>query len=98
MGWLKQRARKWLAASDNEIESNAKVPRGSSINSLSGDDFGGGLNIKIFNATGGRIVKFSSYNENTNKHYETVYLIHSDDDFEETLGQFITLEAIKHGQ
>jgi hypothetical protein len=70
---------------------------GKSGNNIgSSEDFKNPLNITLYNAVGGRIIKFHSYDYDTDKSYETTYVVDSQENFEEALGKFITMEALKH--
>ncbi len=60
------------------------------------DEFPNPLNITIYNAVGGRIVKFWTYDRQTDENSETVYIINNDENFEESLSKFIALETLKH--
>lgn len=53
------------------------------------------LNITLYNAMGGRIIKFSSYDDHNDRNIETTYIVSNDENFEEALGKFIALEAMK---
>ena len=61
-----------------------------------GDDFKDPMNITLYNAVGGRIVKFQHYDRAAGHTNETTYIISSEEDFESALGKFIAVEAIKH--
>lgn len=105
MKWFKQKIAQWAnEGSDMSTNANSQSPglvsnrKSSYADGDCGSDtsFKNPLNITLYNAVGGRIVKFHSYNRKTDQMYETTYIIPSDEDFEKALGQFITLEAIKH--
>ncbi len=108
--WFKRMVAGWVAdaVEDEEQSEDPRVPmsrlvgtggtskKAYSDNQCEGDSFKNPLNITLYNATGGRIVKFHSYDRQAGRSSETTYIIPSEDDFESALGKFITLEAMKH--
>ena len=58
-------------------------------------DADGGLSIQLFKAIGGRIVVFNNYNEKTDRHVRTTYIITDEQEFEKELGKIITLESLR---
>ena len=101
----------WRAEED-EIDDNAKVPsaphhvrnglgRGTRVNKLPSEQyneecFKNPLNITLYNAMGGKIIKFYSYDHQVDKSHETTYIIPSEMDFEVELGKCIAMESLKH--
>jgi hypothetical protein len=55
----------------------------------------GGLNIQVKSAHGGKIVIFRNYDERNDRNVYTTYLIHDNENFEQSLGKIITLESMK---
>jgi len=90
---------KWLLkivdnARNNEIKGSACdcVPE-----TARGDgNFGRPLNITVYNAHGGKIVTFRSYDRHKDRSNEATYIIHPDEEFSESLGKLIAMEEIKH--
>lgn len=78
-----------------------EAPRGLAIASAkyattaSDGDWSDGLNIRIHNAMGGRIVSFNRYDRKSDRNNNTVYVIPDDHDFERELGKLITIESMK---
>lgn len=101
MMWFKRKVAKWVRDANY---NDPKVPAphqgaalGSARKIANGDsEFKNPMNITLYNAVGGRIIKFHRYDRKIDETYETLYLIKSDEDFEKALGQYIALEAIKH--
>ena len=60
------------------------------------DKFKNPLNITLYNAMGGKIIKFYSYDQQIDKSHETTYIIPSEMDFEKELGKCIAMESLKH--
>lgn len=94
MKWFKEKIAKWVEEGNSTRYDQEKCE----VATVMADNmhFKDPLNITIFNATGGKIVKFSTYNERNGESNETTYLVHADENFEESLSKFIALEAIKH--
>lgn len=78
----------------NEPTAKARI-RGSSAHSLNDVGFGDGLNMTVYTAIGGRIVKFNHYDHTIEREYNATYIINNDEDFESALGKIITLESMK---
>lgn len=68
----------------------------SSADHFHEDCFKNPLSITLYNALGGKIVKFYSYDHQNDKSHETTYIIPSEMDFEKELGKCIAMESLKH--
>jgi hypothetical protein len=53
------------------------------------------MNFRLYPATGGHIVEYSYYNENTDRNTQALHLIPSDADLGDALSKIMTLEALK---
>lgn len=53
------------------------------------------MNFRLYPATGGHIVEYSYYNENTDQNTQALHLIPSDQDLGDSLSKIMTLEALK---
>lgn len=103
MNFLKRMIIKWLQ-SDNYAEEpsypNVKG-KGSILKSVNSVQDYESLNhqhfwnIKIFPATGGKIVEINNYDERKNQSGFTRYLITDDKDFSTSLGKIISMEFLK---
>ena len=112
MKFLKRIIARWAreGREDEECYEESKYPavgrgyskgRGSSVSSLSGDhgegsEFKNPMNITLYNAVGGRIVRFTRWDRVNDTTQETTYVVDSTEDFEKALASFIALEALKH--
>ena len=89
---------KWLfkAVKREEENRNVKV-RGQAVGEEPSEvsNFGRPLNITVYNANGGKIVTFRSYDRHTERSNEATYIIHPDELFAESLGKLIAMEEIK---
>jgi hypothetical protein len=52
-------------------------------------------NFSLYNANGGTVVELRSYNENTDRNHNVLYIIPSDKDLGQELGHIVTMEALK---
>lgn len=97
MNWLKRKIAKWINDGDL-LNRYGTVHEEKATNAVVGSSahFKNPLNITLYNAIGGRIVKFHHYNETTDRSEETVYLIGLDENLVEALTKFIATEAIKN--
>lgn len=90
MNWLKQKIRNWLSNDDHlhgrlkeTVVSNRESPRNE------------GLNFFLYKAVGGHVFESRKYNERTDRHENTLYMIHEDEDFAKQVAQAIMLEQMK---
>jgi len=54
-----------------------------------------GLNMQVYKAIGGKIISFNNYDNKTDRHQRSVYIITDEQDFERELGKCITMESMK---
>lgn len=57
-------------------------------------DHTGGLNITLYTANGGHVVSFRRYDAKVDRHHTALYIITSDQSFEEALAQTIAMERL----
>lgn len=99
MKWFKR----WFANKCREAWEEARnapdecVPTTKAARLVSGADIDSdeGLNIKVINAIGGRIVSFRHYDRQKDRSYWKTYIIPEDLDFERELGKMITMESMR---
>ena len=53
------------------------------------------MNFRLYPATGGHIVEYSYFDENTDRQTQALHLIPSDQDLGDSLSKIMTLEALK---
>jgi hypothetical protein len=53
------------------------------------------MNFRLYPATGGHIVEYSYFNEDTDRQSQALHLIPSDADLGESISKIMTLEALK---
>jgi len=95
MSWLGN----WLLKVTENARENRNEVKGCEeavVRDGGGGDFGRPLNITVYNAHGGKIVTFRSYDRSNDRSNEATYIIHPDEEFSESLGKLIAIEEIKH--
>lgn len=88
-------ARKCQQAWESARDRADVVPSPSKLTRSSDLDDQGGLNMRVINANGGRIVSFNHYDRKTDRHFTKLYVIHDELDFERELGKLITQESMR---
>jgi hypothetical protein len=88
MNWLRRIIRNWLQQEEPIMLKETVV---SSRDHLRNE----GLNFTLHRAVGGHIFESRKYNEKTDRHENTLYMIHEDQDFAKQVAQAIMLEQMK---
>ncbi len=57
-------------------------------------DIPNGMNFTVWSAAGGKVIQMRSYNHNTDRHNNALYIIPEKDDLGEELGLIITRESL----
>ena len=94
---LKQKIRNWLKDDENEHDSIATLvsSKHSAIGIESPREFDAdGLTVTIHNANGGYVASFRRYDRKTDRNSNQLYVITSDQKFEEALAQCIAMECL----
>jgi hypothetical protein len=55
------------------------------------------LRFTVYNASGGKIVEISHYDQKRDRHETSLHIINSDEDFGESLGKIAFIELLKKG-
>lgn len=96
---LLRRLVKWVMSSDQAVldleeatpyRGNAKIASGS--NGIG--DRNNGMNFTVFNATGGKVVQFATYDPIRDRHQSNLYVVTDREDLGEELAQIITRESL----
>lgn len=78
------------------LASGRPMPRRNTLSVKSDDSLRSqSTNFALYNANGGTVVELRSYNENTDRNTNVLYVIPSDKDLGEELGHIVTMEALK---
>ena len=93
--WLRQKLHNFIFTQDCDVveskqhrRTNALISRGSQLDSR-------GMNFTIHMANGGYVLEYSSYNEKTDRHDNTLHIINSDTDLGQGIAHVITLEMLR---
>jgi hypothetical protein len=101
--WLRRKLNSFLWPEDQPVAyddrkmatlSSARTGRPHG-NTLSNDNEP--LRFTVYNASGGKIVEISHYDQRTDRHHTSLHIITSDEDFGESLGKIAFLEVLKKG-
>jgi hypothetical protein len=94
MNWLKRKIRRWLDSEEDICIPETKHGRNSIVSSR---DVGSDptLQFKIYNAIGGKVVEFSRYDRQKDRHLHDIYIIGKSEDFGEKIAKIAMLESLK---
>jgi hypothetical protein len=90
---------KWAMSSDHDAPQPEEVTsyHGNSVKSMNGsglNDRNNGMNFTVFNATGGKVVQFATYDPVRDRHQSNLYVVTDREDLGEELAQIITRESL----
>jgi hypothetical protein len=96
INWFRQKLHNFIFPQDSnevvESKSHRRGPlaitRGSQLDSR-------GMNFTIHMANGGYVLEYSSYNDKTDRHDNTLHIINSDTDLGQGIAHVITLEMLR---
>jgi hypothetical protein len=97
VGFFKKKMRQWLLeAQQDDVVVRTDIPRAIGLHE--GNSFDNrvedGLTLTIHNANGGYVVNFRKYDRKTDRHSGQLYIIGSDQKFEEALAHCIAMECL----
>ena len=100
MNWLKLKLRNWVLSAHDEPETDAYAtlrPKSSNRVGLStGRSFDTrGMGFTIYQAVGGNIMEYSSYDEKTDRHEHRLHIITSEQDLGQGISHIITYEMLR---
>jgi len=98
MNWFKQILVKWVREdqASREQECYATVSPKMSIGMGSRDvNSDPTLQFKIYNAIGGKVVEFSRFDRQKDRHFHDIYIISKDEDFGAKIAKIAMLESMK---
>ena len=101
MNWFKRMVVKWVredwdkASNEQDCYPSPKMSRG--LNTVSTRDVGSDptLTFKIYNAIGGKVVEFSRYDRQKDRHNHDIYIIGKEEDFGAKIAKIAMLESLK---
>ena len=100
MNWFKRMVVKWVREDwDNARQERDCYPSPKAIgsNSVSTRDVNSDptLQFKIYTAIGGKVVEFSRYDRQKDRHFHDIYIIGKNEDFGEKIAKIAMLESLK---
>ncbi len=98
MNWFKRMIGRWAYEYRDTPDDVANECYPSTKNSISGSrDISSDptLQFKVYNAIGGKIVEFHSYDRQTDRTNHQIYIIGKDEDFGEKIAKISTFEVLK---
>jgi hypothetical protein len=103
MGWIARGIWRSLKRAEAEIKEEyndlnrdqmiEKVGKPQGLRAI--DEYGTPLNIQVFKATGGHIVRCNTYSRELDENNETTYIIPTEENFTEALVKMINMEMMK---
>lgn len=93
INWIRQKLHNFVFPQDNLVETRPSgkinaISRGRTLDSR-------GMSFTIYNASGGHILEYSSYDEKSDKHSQALHIITSDQDLGQGIAHIITLEMLR---
>jgi len=99
MSWLKDKLRNWILNTGEESEDAYATLRPKSSNRVglsTGRSFDTrGMGFTIYQAVGGNIMEYSSYDEKTDRHEHRLHIITSEQDLGQGIAHIITYEMLR---
>jgi hypothetical protein len=95
MKWFKKLVVKWVRDDWNSVKTGNDIGMVASRDVESVSDADPILNFRVFNAIGGRVIEFRTYDKHKDRNYTQTYIITDDQDFGERIAKIATLESLK---
>ena len=100
MNWFKRMVVKWVREDwDNARQEQDCYPTPglSAMTTVSTRDVNSDptLQFKIYTAIGGKVVEFSRYDRQKDRHFHDIYIIGKNEDFGEKIAKIAMLESLK---
>lgn len=86
--WLRKKMWNFLNSGGPEVATNALIV---SENRIQSD----GMNISVFNATGGTIIEFRRYDRTKDRHDNKMYVIPAGEEFGEKFAKIVSMEMMR---
>jgi hypothetical protein len=93
MKWLKRKLRDWVRDANEEADLNINLVASRDVEAVS--DAESVLNFRVFNAIGGRVVEFRTYDRQKDRTHTQTYIITNEQDFGERIAKIATMESLK---
>ena len=95
INWFRQKLHNFIFPQDTTELVETKTHRGRALISRGSQLDNRGMNFTIHMANGGYVLEYSSYNEKTDRHDNTLHIINSDTDLGQGIAHVITLEMLR---
>jgi hypothetical protein len=95
INWFRQKLHNFIFPQDTNELVETKTHRGRALISRGSQLDNRGMNFTIHMANGGYVLEYSSYNEKTDRHDNTLHIINSDTDLGQGIAHVITLEMLR---
>ena len=100
MNWFKRMVVKWVREDwDNARQEQDcfPTPKLSTNSIVSSRDVNSDptLQFKVYNAIGGKVVEFSRYDRQKDRHFHDIYIIGKEEDFGQKIAKIAMLEVLK---
>jgi hypothetical protein len=97
MNWFKKMVIRWVRE-DWESETQKSCVGENLVSSREVEavcDSDSVLNFRVFNAVGGRVVEFRTYDRQKDRSYTQTYIITNEQDFGDRIAKIATMESLK---
>jgi hypothetical protein len=95
INWFRQKLHNFIFPQDTNELVETKTHRGRALISRGSQLDNRGMNFTIHMANGGYVLEYSSYNDKTDRHDNTLHIINSDTDLGQGIAHVITLEMLR---
>ena len=95
INWFRQKLHNFIFPHDTNELVETKTHRGRALISRGSQLDNRGMNFTIHMANGGYVLEYSSYNDKTDRHDNTLHIINSDTDLGQGIAHVITLEMLR---
>jgi hypothetical protein len=95
INWFRQKLHNFIFPQDTNELVETKTHRGRALISRGSQLDNRGMSFTIHMANGGYVLEYSSYNDKTDRHDNTLHIINSDTDLGQGIAHVITLEMLR---
>lgn len=95
MNWLKNKLRSWVFEVEDDSRYSTIKPSRAVGHSQSRTLETRGMNFTVYHASGGHVLEYNQYDEKTDRHYNRLHIIPTDQDLGQGISHIITLELLR---
>jgi hypothetical protein len=99
MSWLKDKLRNWILSTEDAPEdayATVSPKRANRVGLSTNRSFDTrGMGFTIYQAVGGNIMEYSSYDEKTDRHEHRLHIIPTEQDLGQGIAHIITYEMLR---